>query len=285
LDNPDNRVLLAFFFIFSEMWVAELFARKLRRDQNRGREFRSDGKPHATTRFEVLGKALENVRNSVHTRAVQDQFLTCSDMRRRQMNIRISCLLIVALAIVALAPFASADVIDFSTVPTGNNPNPLVLPGATFITVGGFNFITPFSGKNSICPSSSSSSPGNCPNILEVQFSTPSSVSFTFSANNDTTIGDIIGAVQVFGGATLLGTANLTVQDASSFIFEPVDLSSFKGITEILISNTDAGGLVYSDFSFTPSTSAVPEPASWLLLVICLVGTAFSRQLRATFRS
>jgi hypothetical protein len=23
LDNPDNRVLLAFFFIFSEMWVAE----------------------------------------------------------------------------------------------------------------------------------------------------------------------------------------------------------------------------------------------------------------------
>jgi len=197
------------------------------------------------------------------------------------MNIRISCLLIVA-----FVPLASADVIDFSTVPTGNNPNPLVLPGATFTTIGGFNYITPFSGENSICPSSSSSNPANCPDNLEVQFSTPSSgVSFTFSANNDITIGDIIGAVQVFGGATLLGTANLTVQDTNSFTFEPANLGSFTGITEILISNTDAGGLVYSDFTFTPSTSTVPEPASWqlLLLGICLVG--FNRQLRAAFRS
>jgi hypothetical protein len=36
LDNPDNRVLLAFFFIFSEMWVAEFFS--LNFDVPRARE-------------------------------------------------------------------------------------------------------------------------------------------------------------------------------------------------------------------------------------------------------
>ena len=36
LDNPDNRVLLAFFFIFSEMWVAEFLAQRF--DVPRARE-------------------------------------------------------------------------------------------------------------------------------------------------------------------------------------------------------------------------------------------------------
>jgi hypothetical protein len=36
LDNPDNRVLLAFFFIFSEMWVAEFLAQRF--DVTRARE-------------------------------------------------------------------------------------------------------------------------------------------------------------------------------------------------------------------------------------------------------
>jgi len=187
-----------------------------------------------------------------------------------------------------IAPLASATVINFSTVPAGNNPNPLVLPGATFTTLGGgFNFITSFESEDTICPSSSPSSPANCPNNLEVQFSTPSSgVSFTFSANNDITIGDIIGAVQVFDGATLLGTQNLIVQDASSFIFEPVNLSSFTGVTELMISNTDAGGLVYGDFTFTPSTSTVPEPATWEITILggCFLAAAFRRKLQTTSR-
>ena len=54
LDNPDNRVLLAFFFIFPEMWVAELFARTFRRGQDQGREF-TERQPHAMRRFEIFG--------------------------------------------------------------------------------------------------------------------------------------------------------------------------------------------------------------------------------------
>ena len=192
-----------------------------------------------------------------------------------------ACLAALAFGVV---PSASAETIDFSTLPTGNNPNPLVFPGATFTTIGGFNYITPFASEVAICPSSSSTNPANCPDNLEVEFSTPSSgVSFTFSANNDITIGDIIGAVQLFDNATFLGTANLIVQDTNSTTFEPVDLSSFTDVTQLLISNTDLGGLVYSDFTFTPSTSTVPEPATWqMILGGCLLATAFRRRLRTT---
>ncbi len=216
----------------------------------------------------------------------------CSGLRgsglQRSIGSKILVLLYACLAALVfnVAPLASAADINFSTVPAGNNPNPLVLPGATFTTMGGgFNYISPFEAEDAICPSSSPTSPANCPNNLEVQFSAPSSaISFTFSANNDVTVGDVIGSVQIFNNATLLGTANLTVQDSSSFIFEPVNLAGFTNVTEILISNTDFGGLLYSDFAFTPSTSTAPEPTTWLLfLASCFVAAAF-RQLGAVFR-
>ena len=40
LDNPDNRVLLAFFFIFSEMWVAEFLAQRFGAREGNWRERR-----------------------------------------------------------------------------------------------------------------------------------------------------------------------------------------------------------------------------------------------------
>jgi PEP-CTERM motif-containing protein len=180
-----------------------------------------------------------------------------------------------------VAPSASAEAINFSTLPTGNNPNPLFFPGATFTTISGFNYITTFFSENAICPSISSTNPSNCTDNLEVELSTPSSgISFTFSANNDITIGDTIGAVQLFDNTTFLGSANLIVQDTNSTTFEPVDLSGFTGVTKLLISNTDLDGLVYSDFTFTPS-STVPEPATWrMILGGCLLATAFRRRLR-----
>ena len=51
--------------------------------------------------------------------------------------------LMMAIAVVAVAGAApaSATIVDFEAQPVGNNPNPLVLPEATFTTAGGFNYI------------------------------------------------------------------------------------------------------------------------------------------------
>jgi hypothetical protein len=45
LDNPDNRVLLAFFFIFSEMWVAEFLAQRFDVPRARERNWRERREP------------------------------------------------------------------------------------------------------------------------------------------------------------------------------------------------------------------------------------------------
>ena len=63
LDNPDNRVLLAFFFIFSDMWVAEFLPYRFRRAQGKG------GELAGTTGFNTRKKhlILAQVSNSPWT--------------------------------------------------------------------------------------------------------------------------------------------------------------------------------------------------------------------------
>ena len=180
-----------------------------------------------------------------------------------------------------IAPASSlAAVIDFNAQAVGNNPNPLVLPGATFTTLQGFNYITQF-GPNSLCTSISASSPADCSRDLEVLFDTPSSgISFTFAANNQSVIGSDIGDVQLFSGVTLLGSADVIVTDISGVTFDLVSLPGFSGVTRLLISSTDLGGVVYDDFTF--NASAVPEPASWTMMLAGLgvVGAVNLRKVR-----
>jgi hypothetical protein len=186
---------------------------------------------------------------------------------------------IAALALL-IAPAASANVIDFTAQSSGNNANPLVLPGATFTTLGGFNYITNAFGSNGLCTSTSASNPADCSRDLEVLFDAPSSgISFTFAGNNDVTIGDDIGDVQFFAGATLLGTANVIVTDGSSFTSDLAAFAGFSGVTRLLISSTDIGGVVYDDFTFTQSSATVPEPASVGLVGLALAAVAFRKRL------
>ncbi len=174
----------------------------------------------------------------------------------------------------------SAGIIDFTALSEGNNPNPLVLPGATFTTISGFNFVANVLGSNWLCPSTSSANGGDCSRNLEVLFDAPSSgISFVFVGNNETSLGADIGDVQLFAGATLLGTANVIVIDGNFLSLDLVNLDGFSGVTRLLISSTDSGGVLYKDFTFTPS-SAVPEPASWIMVIagVGLIGAKARRR-------
>lgn len=172
---------------------------------------------------------------------------------------------------------ANADIVDFAGL-AGAQANPLSLPGATFTTLGGFNFIA-FEG---LCASIAAGNPANCSRELDVVFDTSSSgVSFTFWGNNNITVGADVGDVSIFSGVTLLGLVDLIVLDtiSNSGSRDLVALTGYTGITRLRISSTDLGGVVYDDFAFSAS-NAVPEPASWAMLLIGFsgLGAVFRRR-------
>lgn len=184
--------------------------------------------------------------------------------------------LLLALALVS-AP-AAAQTVDFESSPLGNNPNPLTIANATFTTSGGFNVLTNFN-STALCPSTSASSSADCSALLEVLFAgNASAISFTFAANNTTSLGSDIGDVSIFSGATLLGTVDVLVLDGSAFTNDAVSLTGFSNVTRIVITSTDFGGVVYDDFTF--SLNAVPEPSTWAMMLIGFGGIGYSMRRR-----
>lgn len=161
---------------------------------------------------------------------------------------------------------AHATLVDFSGVPLGNNPNPLEVSGATFTTLGGFNFVAG-AEREALCPSLSNTDAFNCSRNLEVGFiGGASNISFEFRANNNHVVGADIGDVEIFSGNDLLGILNVVVADDLGSTLDPVNLASFSNVTRIVISSTDFGGVLYDNFRFDPGNS-VPEPATWLLVL------------------
>ncbi len=167
-------------------------------------------------------------------------------------------------AVLAAAVPAGATVVDFEGLPLGNNPNPLVLSGASFSVPTGFNYIVSVTTLG-LCTSVRSSDPADCSRDLHVGFAgSASNISFTFLGNNDTTVGDNIGNVAIFNGAMLLGNVGVLVIDTDIFSPDLVSLTGFSNVTNIVVSSTDFGGVVYDDFVFNPAIST-PEPAALAL--------------------
>ena len=181
------------------------------------------------------------------------------------MTIRRLLLAAVAAAGISFAASAAqADIINFDALPDGHAADPLVLPGATFTAVEGFNYIA----SGGLCASITAADPANCSKLLQVDFDAPSSaISFTFFGNNQRTVGADIGDVLVFHGGSLLGLVNLLVVDDSGGTRDLVSLGGFSDVTRLVISSTDFGGLLYDDFAFT-SEAGVPEPMSWALMIL-----------------
>lgn len=172
---------------------------------------------------------------------------------------------LVALALSAASGGANADVVDFDALASGDAGNPLALPGVTFSALGGgFNMI----GSGALCAApTSDNAVAVCTNDLQVDFDVASSaVSFLFLGNNNKTVGDDIGDVQMFNGAVFLGVADVLVVDALGGK-DLVDLSGYGNVTRLVISSTDFGGVLYDDFSFTPG-GVVPEPSTWGLMLV-----------------
>lgn len=190
---------------------------------------------------------------------------TATSSRRPARRARPARPALAACLMLGIAVGAQAALIDFSGLPDGNNPNPLAVSGATFTTIGGFNVLA--SDRNSLCPSISSTSPANCSRVLEVGFDTGArDIGFEFWANNNLVPGSDIGDVEIYSGATLLGTLDVLVGDDDGSTFDLVSLAGYGDVTRLVISSTDAGGVLYDNFRFD-AAAGVPEPATWALVL------------------
>lgn len=142
--------------------------------------------------------------------------------------------------------------------------------GVTFSSTAGSQVLTTAQSIGSSLPNFICSGVGgriNCTDPIFIDFANAVS-GLSFLAVGDDTLG-INGTISVFGTTGLLGTVN-TFGDNVFLTPYTVNLSAFSGITRIAITNTDPGGLGYDDFRFDQGDvrSAVPEPATWAMMLV-----------------
>ncbi len=175
----------------------------------------------------------------------------------------------------ALSPgVAQAAIIDFTTLAAGNQGTTnVVLSNATVTSSEGNLFRGAGGIVNSICALSTNPNVGSCEADLTIVFSDLIS-NLTFETGGFNT-GDSVSFfaydnADVFLGSVLNVTANTAVNG----------LSGLAGIRRLFIDDSSTGaGYTYGNFEFT--ATAVPEPATLLLIASGLGAAAYRRRRKA----
>jgi hypothetical protein len=186
--------------------------------------------------------------------------------------------------ILAAVAFASASpslaaTIDFTAQTPGFQTNPLTIGSVSFATPGSGLFIGNFGNGtgNSICATQTGAF---CDATLNLSFAS-AITGFSFLYAGVDTSGASIGVVLNFtgGGSTALSFTPI----ASNAV---IDLTSFTNVVGASITTTDPAGLNYDNFTFV-ETGAVPEPATWAMLILGfgVLGNTMRRRSRGMTRS
>ena len=185
------------------------------------------------------------------------------------------------LGLAAAGPAYAQTVIDFENVTPGTKGTSFSVSGVTF---SGTNLVVgelaPPSGNLSICATSLNS----CAAPLAVSFSQPvSSLSFNL-IGVDASATILSALVTLSGGGTTLYTFTGLQHYPNR---SPISFGTLSGITGLTLTNDDFYGVGYDDFSFQPArvTAAVPEPATWGLMLLGFGTLGFAMRRRAKVRT
>ena len=197
-------------------------------------------------------------------------------------NIRFGMLAAALLATVTVVAPASADVIDFSTVANGTAVSNQY-PHVTFSMFGGpTGATTPAVSYGAL----NNSSDGNYPtaSYLDAVFDTSASaLSFVFDNEGDNSYFSNGGSKYTAFGSdgSVISTGSL-----ASAAYQTFNVSG-AGIKTLQFFNGRAAGegsWIYRipSLSFTAAPGAVPEPATWLMMIIGfgLIGAGMRRRVR-----
>jgi hypothetical protein len=172
------------------------------------------------------------------------------------------------------APAAATTTIDFDGLSDGTAVT-TQYSGVTFsgaavatagITLNEFDF-PPKSGLNVVL---------NQTTNLQVDFSTAAQSVSGFVTGTD------VVTLSAFDGATLLGSIATTGPNFVSSGNAPNQFLSlsFANITSVRFSGPGAFSFTLDDLSYSPASGAVPEPASWAMMVggLLVAGAAMRRR-------
>jgi hypothetical protein len=189
-----------------------------------------------------------------------------------------SAKILAAVAFASASPSLAATV-DFTGHPTGFQTNPFSVGSVTFGTPGSGMFVFDYgSGTgNTICATQTGSF---CDARLDVSFAS-AVTGFSFLYAGLDVPSSSIGVVLNFtgGGSTALSFTPLANNSV-------IDLTSYTNVVSASITTTDTAGLIYDNFTFL-ETGAVPEPATWAMLILGfgVLGNAMRRRSRGMTRS
>jgi hypothetical protein len=177
-----------------------------------------------------------------------------------------------SLVALASATSASAVVIDFEDLDFGVQPaGPVVYPEATFTSSSGLLYVGGAGIGKDLCTYT-----GSCDADLTVDFSSPVS-NLSFQAAGDDAASTIFYTVFFGGGGSVGGTfaLNGTFSTLKTYSF-----GALSDIVKIEFSDDDGAGIVYDNFTFDVGAGAVPEPASWAMMIggMAMVGAAMRRR-------
>ena len=170
----------------------------------------------------------------------------------------------ILLSTVLACASASAATLNFESLSSGNlGSSSAVLPEAQISGTGTILYTNEyFAGEGgSVCSAFTTSTSTSCTGDLQIIFTTAvSQLSLEAIGFDD---GDSV-TISAYAGSSLLGSRQVATPDDGV-----VDFSAFSGVTKLVFDDQSTGsGLAYGKFSFTPSVSPVPEPATGLLMVL-----------------
>ena len=168
---------------------------------------------------------------------------------------------------------AQAVLIDFEELADGPRSVPLVYPEATFTSASGEFIVNVGLGSKDLCAFFN----GGCGGTLTVDFASPAGNLQFLSAGDN--VSGLLGNASVY--VTGIFTTDVAINyDGNGSTYDPVDLSSFSGITRVVLTSTDVGGVSWDNFSF--SAAAIPEPQVYALMLagMALLGAKAWRKRR-----
>ena len=166
---------------------------------------------------------------------------------------------------------ASAATLNFESLSSGNLGSPSAsLPQAQVSGTGTVLYLNEyFLGQGgSVCSAYTTQDSTTCTGDLQITFTSAVSQLSLHAIGFDA--GDSV-TISAYAGSSLLGSLQFATPPGVDTDPDPVlvDFSAYSGVTKLVFDDQSSGsGLAYGKFSFTPSVSPVPEPATGLMMLL-----------------